>query len=164
MNKLPAGYHQPNHERPLIEQDIDAYRMPAKLVEPTICPECNAVFHKGRWQWLETPAGAHHETCPACKRSNDNMPAGYVTLEGPYFDTHNEEILRTVQNHQRHQHLEHPLKRIISITKQADATIVTTTDIHLARGIAEAVKHAYQGELELHYNSGENQLRAYWKR
>jgi len=107
MNKLPAGYHQPKHERPLIEQDIDAYRMPAKLPEPTVCPECKAVFHQGRWQWLETPASAHHETCPACKRANDDMPAGYVTLE---------------------------------------------------------VKHAYQGELELHYNSGENQLRAYWKR
>lgn len=164
MNMLPTGYHQLNHERPLIEQDIDAYRMPAKLPEPTICPECKAVFHKGRWQWLETPTGAHHETCPACKRTNDNMPAGYVTLEGPYFDTHREEILRTVQNHQRHEHLEHPLKRIIGITKQADATVVTTTDIHLARGIAEAVKHAYQGELELHYNPGENLLRAYWKR
>jgi hypothetical protein len=138
--------------------------MPAKLPEPSVCPECKAVYHKGRWQWLETPAGAHHETCPACKRANDNMPAGYVTLEGPYFDIHSEEIMRTVQNHQRHEHLEHPLKRIIDITKQADVTLITTTDIHLARGIAEAVKHAYQGELELHYNPGENQLRAYWKR
>lgn len=164
MTKLAAGYHHVSHERPLIEQDTDAYRMPEKLTEPAVCPECSAVFHKGRWQWLEAPAGAHRETCPACKRTHDNFPAGYVTLEGPYFDTHSEEILHTVWNHERHQRLEHPLKRIIATERQGDVTIVTTTDIHLARGIAEAVKHAFQGELELHYNPGENLLRAYWQR
>jgi hypothetical protein len=69
-----------------------------------------------------------------------------------------------VQNHERHERLEHPLKRIIATERQSDAAVVTTTDIHLARGIAEAVKHAFQGEMELHYNPGENLLRAYWKR
>jgi hypothetical protein len=164
MIKLAAGYHHISHERPLIEQDLDAYRMPAKLAEPTVCPDCSAVFHKGRWQWLEAPANANQETCPACKRIHDNFPAGYITLEGPYFDTHSEEILRTVQNHEQHERLEHPLKRIIATKRQGDTTVITTTDIHLARGIAEAVKHAFQGEPELHYNPGENLLRAYWMR
>lgn len=164
MKKLAAGYHHVTHERPLIEQDTDAYRMPAKLAEPTVCPECKAVFHKGRWQWAEASDGAHRETCPACKRTHDNFPAGYVTLEGPYFDAHHEEILRTVQNLERHERLEHPLKRIMATEHQGNATVITTTDIHLARGIAEALKHAFQGEMELHYNPGENLLRAYWQR
>ena len=42
--------------------------------------------------------------------------------------------------------------------------MVTTTDIHLARGIGEALEHAYQGELEFHYNEGENLLRVHWAR
>jgi len=52
----------------------------------------------------------------------------------------------------------------MEIEKQGDTTLVTTTDIHLARGIGEAVHHAYQGQLALHYNAGERQLRANWKR
>jgi hypothetical protein len=135
--------------------------MPAILAEPTVCPECSAVFQKGRRQWLEAAACAHRETCTACKRTHDNFPAGYVTLEGPYFNSHSEDILRTVKNHEQHQRQEHPLKRIIAIEQQGDTTVITTTDVHLARGIAEAVKHTFQGELELHYNPGENLLRAY---
>jgi hypothetical protein len=42
------------------------------------------------------------------------------------------------------------------------ATLVTTTDIHLARGIGEALHHAYQGMLEYHYNHEQNLLRVNW--
>jgi NMD protein affecting ribosome stability and mRNA decay len=158
------GFQRVTHERPLIEQQIDAYRMQGKLAEPAICPQCNAVFHKGRWQWMPVPAAAHHQICPACHRQNDGYPAGYVSLSGAFFDAHREEILRVVHKHEQRERGEHPLKRIMAIEQQGDATLVTTTDIHLARGIAEAVHHAYQGELELHYNPRENQLRAYWQR
>lgn len=153
------------HERPLLEQETDAYRMPAKLSESTICPSCGAVFTKGRWQWVTPiPLESTQENCPACKRIQDNYPAGYVTLEGSFFDGHSDEIIRTIHNHEQHERKEHPLKRIISIENEGTKTVITTTDIHLARGIAEAVKNAYQGELSLQYVSGENLVRAYWKR
>jgi hypothetical protein len=42
--------------------------------------------------------------------------------------------------------------------------LVTTTDTHLARNIAEAVQSAYKGELDFHYNREENLLRATWSR
>jgi len=159
-----SGFHRVTHDRPLIEQHIDAYRMKGKLPEPTVCPQCNAVFHKGRWQWMQAPADAHGEICPACHRQNDDFPAGFISLSGAFFDAHSEEIMRVVRNHEQHERKEHPLKRIMAIEKQADAMVVTTTDIHLARGIGEAVHHAYQGELDLHYNPGENQVRVYWQR
>ena len=41
---------------------------------------------------------------------------------------------------------------------------VTTTDTHLARGIGEAVRHAYQGDLKVDHVSGENLVRVHWKR
>ena len=154
-----------SHERPLLEQEIDAYRMPAKLVDPTVCPSCGAVFTQGRWQWVTPiPSGSNQENCPACKRTHDNYPAGYVILEGSFFDWHSDEIMRTIYNHEEHERKEHPLKRIISNVKDGTKTVITTTDIHLARGIAEAVKNAYQGDLNLQYVAGENLLRAYWKR
>ena len=87
-----------------------------------------------------------------------------VTLEGAYFKAHADEILRIVNHHAEYQRAEHPLKRVMHLETAADSAVITTTDIHLARGIAEAVHHACQGELELQYNPGENQLRAYWQR
>jgi hypothetical protein len=41
---------------------------------------------------------------------------------------------------------------------------VTTTDSHLARGIAEALQAAYKGDLKLRYSRDENLVRATWKR
>ncbi len=163
-SRTTAGFHRISHDRPLLEQHIDAYRVGGKLADPTVCPQCHAVFHKGRWQWQAAPAGAQQTICPACHRINDHYPAGYVTLEGAYLKAHADEILRIVNHHAEHQRAEHPLKRLMQVETAGDAVVITTTDIHLARGIAEAVHHACQGELELQYNPGENQLRAYWQR
>ena len=52
----------------------------------------------------------------------------------------------------------------MDIEKTEHGTSITTTDIHLARGIGEALHHAYQGELEFHYNPEQNLLRVNWRR
>jgi hypothetical protein len=163
-SRTTAGFHRISHDRPLLEQHSDAYRVAGKLTDPTVCPQCHAVFHNDRWQWLAAAAGAQQTICPACHRINDHYPAGYVTFEGDYFKMHRDEIMHVVNNHAEHQRAEHPLKRVMHVEIAADFALITTTDIHLARGIAEAVHHACQGELELQYNPGENQLRAYWQR
>jgi len=163
INKTPSSIHTPSHDRPLFERDIDAYKAKGKLAEPTLCPQCGAVFHEGRWQWMDIPVNAHRETCPACHRMHDNFPAGFVTLEGAFFDSHSEEIRKLIQHHAEHERTEHPLKRIIAIENKDGAMLVTTTDTHLARGIGEAVRHAYQGELKVEHVSGENLVRVYWK-
>lgn len=164
INKTPSSVHPISHDRPLFEQNIDAYKSKGKLAEPTVCQQCSAVYHEGRWQWLDKPENAHEETCPACHRINDNSPAGFVTLEGPFFDKHSEEIRRLIEHHAAHERTEHPLKRIIAMENQEGALLVTTTDTHLARGIGEAVRHAYQGKLKVEHTSGENLARVHWSR
>lgn len=59
INKTPSSIHPTSHDRPLFERDIDAYRAKGKLAEPTVCAQCGAVFHEGRWQWMNAPANAH---------------------------------------------------------------------------------------------------------
>lgn len=164
MNKTPSGVHPISHDRPLFEQDVDAYKSKGKLSEPTVCQLCGAVYHEGRWQWLDKPVNAHQETCPACYRINDNYPAGYVTLEGSFFDAHSEEIKRLIQHHAEHERTEHPLKRIIAMENHEGAMLVTTTDTHLARGIGQALRHAYQGKLKIDHITGESLVRVHWSR
>lgn len=159
---IPPGFHAVRHDRLLQEQVHDAYKSRGKLPEPSVCPQCGALFHDGHWQWGTAPAGAHQETCPACHRMHDQYPAGFLTLEGPFFQSHRDEIMRLVHNHEQRERAEHPLQRIMAVEERDGEVLVTTTDIHLARGIGEAVRHAYQGELEFHYNPEENLLRVHW--
>lgn len=158
----PAGFHPVRHDRLLQELSHDPYKTKGKLPEPTVCPQCRAVFVDGGWRWGAVPANAHHAICPACHRVHDRYPAGFVTLDGPFFSAHSDEIMHLVHHHAQRERDEHPLQRIMAVEKKDDAVLVTTTDIHLARGIGEVLRHAYQGELQFHYNPEENLLRVHW--
>ncbi len=143
----------------------DPYKARHKLPSPSVCPQCDAVFLDGRWQWLdEVPEGASEEVCPACHRSNDKFPAGEIILSGPFFESHRDEIFSLVANTQRDQHAEHPLSRIIEIADRNGETVVTTTDIHLPRRVGHALEHAYKGKLDVHYNEEEYFVRIRWNR
>ena len=160
----PSGYQRiERHDQLFQEKRHDPYQARGKLAEPTVCPQCKAVFEKGRWRWGAQPPEAHQAICPACQREHDHFPAGYVTLTGPFLESHREEILHLVRNHEGHEREEHPLQRIMSMENADGELHIETTDIHLARGIGEALHHAYQGELEYHYNPSEDLLRVHWK-
>jgi len=159
-----TGFHPVRRDRLIQDIRHDAYKAKHKLPEPTVCPNCGAVFHEGRWQWMDRPASAHEETCPACHRIHDEFPAGFVSVSGTFFKEHRDELLHLARNEEDRAKAEHPLKRIMNIEEQDDGILITTTDIHLARGIGEALHHAYQGELEYHYNEQENLLRVMWQR
>ncbi|MBZ0092783.1 MAG: BCAM0308 family protein [Burkholderiales bacterium] len=159
-----TGYEPIRHDRLVQEYRHDAYKSKLKLPEPTVCPECGAVYHEGRWQWAAKPAHAHEELCPACHRIHDEFPAGYVHLSGPFFQEHREELLHLIKNEAEKAKVEHPLKRLIKIEDEDGGILITTTDIHLARGLGEALHHAYKGEMEFHYNEQENLLRVVWER
>jgi len=160
---LSGGFRQIQRHDALFQERVhDAYKAKGKLPEPTVCAHCGAVLHAARGQWRHAPATAHQGTCPACHRIHDHYPAGFLTLKGTFFQSHRDEIMHLVHNHEHHERAEHPLKRIMEVEEKDGATLVTTTDIHLARGIGEALHHAYQGELQFHYNPEQNLLRVNW--
>ena len=144
------------------ERVHDSYKLQAKLPEPAVCPECGAVYQAGRWQWGEKPAGASEVSCPACHRLRDRFPVGFVEISGDFFAGHRDEMMRLIRHHE--EKTNDPLARIMAIEDTPDGVLLTTTDIHLARDIGEAVNHAYQGDLAFHYNAAENLLRVHWRR
>jgi NMD protein affecting ribosome stability and mRNA decay len=148
----------------VVEREDDAYRSDHKLPEQTVCPQCRATVHKGRWQWLDAAAGAREQRCPACQRIHDGFPAGFVNVGGDFFREHRVELLQLVEHRGEQAKAAHPLQRIMGIEDTADGVLITTTDIHLARGIADALHRAYQGELKLHYDDSQPLLRAHWSR
>lgn len=165
MNKHREQQHhsaQLQRQPALQERRSDPYHNEAKYAEPTMCPDCNAVYHQGHWKWSTVPAGAHLQRCPSCQRMYDRCPAGFLSLSGPFLMEHHSEIMNLLRNVAERAKSEHPLKTIIAIEEKPDGVMISTAEIHLARELGEAVQHAYKGELDYHYNSGENLLRVNW--
>lgn len=155
------------HERRdrLIQEDRhDSYQDRAKLPEPTVCKECGAVFFEGRWTWGVADDKAHVTVCPACQRIKDAFPAGFVEIRGEFFDSHREEVSNLISNLEAQEKGEHPLERIMAISPEKGHAMVTTTGIHLARRIGEALHHAYQGDLDFTYGDAEKSIRVSWSR
>ncbi|MGQ0666640.1 MAG: BCAM0308 family protein [Nitrospiraceae bacterium] len=151
-------------DRSLQEYQHDTYKLRGKLKEPTLCPECGALFHKGRWTWGTAPGKAEEASCPACHRMRDKYPKGFVTIKGGFKDEQHEQVIGVVKNTEAIEKKEHPLSRIMSIDAKPGGLVISTTDTHLPRRIGEALKHAYHGELELHYDKDEDFVRVTWTR
>ena len=142
----------------------DAYRPRGKAHGPVFCPDCGALYRKGRWVWASAPAGATKHRCPACVRAAEDAPAGYVSLQGEYFAAHRDEVLGRVRNCEAQERSRHPLERVIGITRAPGGAVVTTTSVHLARRVGHALEHAFKGTLSQSYNRGDNLLRVRWSR
>lgn len=165
---------KPRHDSPretrgnprLREQIHDPYHVREKYREPTRCPGCGAVYHKGRWQWLDdVPAAAAREVpCPACRRTEDRYPAGEIVIAGEFAAAHKVELLQLVRKLEQDENAEHPLHRIMDIHEGADAVTVTTTDVHLPRRIGHALEKTYRGTLTTHYDEEGYFARMTWRR
>jgi NMD protein affecting ribosome stability and mRNA decay len=151
-------------DRLIHERFHDPYKSKSKLPEPTVCPQCGAVYHQGRWTWTKRPAQAHEEMCPACQPMRDKYPAGFLALSGRFLQGHKEEILNLGRNEEQDENAEHPLHCIMQIEEETHGIVITTTDLHLPRRIGDALHRAYQGEIDFHYIEEGSILRVHWKR
>jgi hypothetical protein len=141
----------------------DTYRSRQKLLDPTLCPRCHAVYHKGRWQWREQwPYGVHQEICPACCRIQDDFPAGWLILKGDFVHAHRIEVIAIARRQQHAENDTRPLNRIIKIIDTPGGMLITTTDIHLPRRIGSALRRAHGGALETHYDPDAYAVRVVW--
>jgi len=147
------------------EQVQDPYYMSrSKLAEPIVCPDCTAVYHGGRWQWVESPSDAHEHRCPACQRTHDHAPAGALTVGGEFFATHHKEILHLIQNLETMEKAGHPLERIMDLNEEAGELVIHFTSQHLTRATGQALGHAYHGELAFQLTDKDDIMLVRWSR
>jgi len=164
MKKAELSRRQKRGDRLIRERVHDPYKTRLKPVEPTVCPQCGAVFHKGRWTWDDRRPEANEELCQACRRVNDKCPAGILTLSGGFTKGHWREVLNLARNTEAAEKAEHPLHRIMAIERLGNEIEVTTTDIHLPRRIGQALHDAYRGEFDFHYDTEGYFIRVNWRR
>jgi len=163
MKTERGGFRMLRREQVMQQPLDDSYHADAKLPDPARCPKCGATYVKGRWTWKKAPADAYPHRCPACQRIHDNFPGGYVTLKGKFDPEFRVQVLNLVKTREARAASEHPLQRIMAVEDIAGAIRVTTTDAHLARGIAQALHEAFKGTLDLAYSKDEHLVRAVWR-
>jgi len=154
----------PRRDRLVQERDHDTYATHEKLSDGTVCPGCGAVYHHGRWQWVAPDEAGTRHLCPACRRIRDHLPAGVVSLGGPFFADHREEISGLVRQEVAKMEKEHPLHRVMGIEAEGEGLVVETTDVHLPRRLGEAIHRAYGGALTVQYADDERLVRVHWRR
>jgi hypothetical protein len=142
---------------------LDPYQTQQKLHEPTVCEGCGAVYHAGRWQWGPSPEPAHKGHCPACRRIAEELPAGIVTLHGSFARDHKDEIVGLAHNEEAAEQAEHPLNRIMAIEESDEGLVIRTTDIHLPHRLGTALKRAFHGELDIHFDEAGYFVRVDWR-
>ncbi len=161
-NAKATSFHPVRHDRLIQEHRHDPYASRGKPAEPAVCPDCGAVFHDGRWRWGTAPAGASAQLCPACRRVRDEYPAGVVLVGGDFSAAERDETLRLVEHEATAESAEHPLERLMKIEDEDGSLVITTTSVHLARRIGEALQRAHRGRLDLRYSEGERFVRVYY--
>ncbi|MDQ7838055.1 MAG: BCAM0308 family protein [Thermodesulfobacteriota bacterium] len=161
---MDKSQHGRRRDKLVQEKRHDTYKEWGKWPEPTVCTECGSLFQDGRWSWEKPPKEANRVVCPACQRIADDYPAGYVEIKGDFFKQHREELLNLIHNEEELEKGEHPMERIMSIVDGDDHTLITTTGVHMARRIGEALSRAYQGEFSFQYGDAEKTIRVYWSR
>lgn len=129
------------------------------------CPQCGAVYHQGRWNWLQNPPDdMRQHVCPACRRIADDCPAGTLHLGGKFLQNHREEVLGLIRNTEAAEKAQHALERLLRIADQGDGMQVTTTGMHLAQRLGHVLSSAFKGECSYRYAQDEHHLTVHWWR
>ena len=161
---LDTPQHPSREDKMYSQGRQDPYLSRKKLPDPTRCPECGAVFTKGRWTWNTLTDAVNEEICPADQRIKDHVAAGVISIKGDFFNAHRDEITSLVRNQEKLEKERHPLERLMAIKSANGGLRIETTGIHLARRIGDALEDAYQGNLETDYLRGQEKVRVNWER
>ena len=155
---------QKRKDKLIQEKRKDVYLGTNTLPDASLCTSCGAVFINGRWTWKETEKAVKKSLCPACRRISDNYPAGFVEIKGKFYSGHEKEISNLIRNTEKLEKKDRPLERIMAMEIGKTRTFLTTTGIHIARRIGEALSRSYQGNFSFQYGEGEKSIRVYWER
>jgi len=157
-----------------VDHDAGRHRGPHAPSEPAECRSCGAVYADRRW----TPAGAlakagkhknwHPKTmtlCPACKKKDEGVPAGFVYVSGGFLSAHRQEIEHLVDNEAGRAAVDNPLAQIMGReTDENGRLVISTTTEHLAQRLGHAIEKAFDGKIHYEFSHENKFARVYWHR
>jgi NMD protein affecting ribosome stability and mRNA decay len=153
------------------ERSTNVYLPKKGMKESAICSKCNLIYQNKRWYLNEaearkfmTDSHVRMGTCPACRRMEDNLPAGIATFTGDYFSQHEMEILDIIKSEESRSKAKNPLGRIMEIAQEGNVLTVSTTEDKLAQKLGREVYKAHKGELHYQWAHDQKLVRVKWER
>jgi hypothetical protein len=93
------------------------------------------------------------------------QPGGYVHISGPCALAHRSELVRMILHYEVIARTRNPARRVLSIEKRSDSTIVLTTALGFARELGVALHLTYSGgSLYTHYSDEGAVACVHWQR
>lgn len=143
-----------------------------RISEPAICEKCEAIYTKGRWTFDRdvlkddgfNKIKPQNTICPACEQLETGIPAGFVYIQGKFFNEHREEIENLIRNEEEKISYTNPLARIMDLRKAKNKITITTTTEHLAQHFGRVLKNAYGGDVRYDFSHENKLARVYWER
>jgi hypothetical protein len=166
--KTKIAFEEPGQRN---ARSTDVYLPKKGLKEEAICSSCNLVYQNKGWRLddaaarrLKEESQVRRGTCPACRRMEDNLPAGIATFSGDYFHKHEVEILDIIKNEEARSRLKNPLGRVMEIAQEGALLTVSTTEEKLAQKLGKEVYKAHKGDLRFQWAHDQKMVRVIWAR
>jgi hypothetical protein len=166
----PQTTKQPVHIRRNVEAFTDPYVQEEHAPEGSVCARCGSSHSSGRWYppvKMTQPAahsGRHELLCPACRRLQDRVPGGVLTIAGSFVWAHKDEILNLIRNESSKALGVNPLERIMTLQSDEGEIEITTTNEKLAQRLGKALHKAYSGTVEYKWSGDTKLARVVWQR
>jgi hypothetical protein len=151
------AFHPGRHLQ-LLNERQDPYNDYSAVEGEAQCASCGAVYKDERWQWMEPSIDAASIRCPACRRIAEQSPAAYLEIKAPVPAGRQGELIDSIREIERLEKSTDPMQRIMSIEKTGKQMLVTTTNVRLARAIAQLLQSSYQCELDFHFDRNKSLL------
>ena len=117
----------------------------------SICRQCDAYHHKKAWRHDKVGFLGKKENrllefsrilCPACQMIKDKLYEGKITIKGSPKELR-EELANLVENFCQRAWQKDPLDRLISLKKDKDDLVITTTENQMAQRLAKKLKDSF---------------------
>ncbi|MBX3278506.1 MAG: hypothetical protein KF868_10940 [Acidobacteria bacterium] len=157
-----------------VDDDKGRHHTRRALPEPTICEVCGDIYSKRRWTRMNAERRAMRidqfmitskVVCPACERQRSGVHSGELHLEGRFFDLHQKEIRRLLENEAQRAAIDNPMARIMKWeVNPPGQLVVTTTTEHLAQRLGHALSKAFHGRTRYGFSHRNKFARVWWSR
>lgn len=136
-----------------------------------ICEHCLAIGQHKHWffdhklsKQLAGDPLVRFVTCPGCKRVEDKIYEGEVTLDSPLLAANKDMVYGTLFHEAAKGFLHNPLSRVAVFEDSGDKIRIVTTTCTLAERLGKAIYKAFKGKIEIKPSPGEQFVFVKWWR
>ncbi len=127
-----------------------------------VCPDCNNVFYKKKWQSSREVdlkgIKTHEKQCFACQMISQNLYEGEVIVEN-IPEKYEEELFNLISSFGKEAEKRDSQDRIIKVEKEKGRFKITTTENQLAVRIAKHIHNAFKKtELNISHSKEPHQV------